>query len=97
MFLWVQGPPLAENLRRQLTGVSLQPHVPQTSNLALITMGDKYCMGVKGWLGELMLGINQSLALRRCRTCCCSAFQFVAYHAQNKALPDFASPPTSDA
>lgn len=50
--LVLQGPPLAENLRSQLEGQPLVPHIPQSTNLALITAGDKYCVGVKGrWLG----------------------------------------------
>lgn len=47
-----QGPPLAENLRRHLTGQQLQRYVPQSTYLSLITAGDRYAVAVKGWLGE---------------------------------------------
>jgi len=45
------GPPLVANIRRFLTGEPLQPHVPQTTFLSLITTGDRHCVGTKGWLG----------------------------------------------
>ncbi|KAF5839251.1 hypothetical protein DUNSADRAFT_1285 [Dunaliella salina] len=46
-----QGPPLSANLRRFLSGEPLEPFVPQKSWLSLVTTGDKYCVGTKGWIG----------------------------------------------
>ncbi|KAJ9509339.1 hypothetical protein QJQ45_001789 [Haematococcus lacustris] len=46
-----QGPPLTANLRRFLLNQPLQPFVPQTTFLSLITTGDRYCVGTKGWMG----------------------------------------------
>lgn len=45
-----QGAPLAENLRHFLTGQPLQPFVPQSSFLSLVSAGSKYAVGTKGWL-----------------------------------------------
>lgn len=47
----VQGPPLADNIRRYLTGVPLQRFVPQSTFLSLITTGGRHAVGVKGPLG----------------------------------------------
>jgi NADH dehydrogenase FAD-containing subunit len=34
---------------RLLSGQELRPFVPQSTHLALITTGDKYCVATKGW------------------------------------------------
>jgi selenide,water dikinase len=50
-----QGAPLAENLRRALTGERLEPYFPQPVALALISTGDKYAIaswGSLAWAGE---------------------------------------------
>ncbi len=47
-----QGPPLAANLRAALTHTPLQPFIPQTSFLSLISTGAQHAVGTKGsWLG----------------------------------------------
>lgn len=43
------GPAVAENIRRLLSGQPLQPHVPQSTYLQLITTGGRYAVGMKGW------------------------------------------------
>jgi selenide,water dikinase len=50
-----QGPPLAENLRRALTGAPLESHVPQPVALALISTGDRHAIASWGpiaWEGD---------------------------------------------
>ena len=49
------GPPLAENLRRQLRGEALMTYVPQERSLYLISAGDRYAIGSWGrfaWEGK---------------------------------------------
>jgi selenide,water dikinase len=44
------GPPLADNLRRLARGKRLLPWRPQARHLALITTGERYAVGSRGWL-----------------------------------------------
>jgi NADH dehydrogenase FAD-containing subunit len=49
------GPPLADNLLRQLEGNQLRPYVPQRRALYLIATGRQYAIGSWGplsWEGE---------------------------------------------
>jgi selenide,water dikinase len=50
-----QGPPLAENLRRALSGARLEPYHPQPIALALISTGDRHAIASWGpiaWEGD---------------------------------------------
>lgn len=44
------GPPLAENLRRFVSGQPLKIYTPQSTNLAIISTGNKHAIATKGWL-----------------------------------------------
>jgi NADH dehydrogenase FAD-containing subunit len=49
------GPPLAENLRRYLSGGSLTIYTPQARSLYLISTGNKHAIGSWGnftWAGD---------------------------------------------
>lgn len=45
-----QGPVLAANLRRAVTGCPLQPHKPQGHILSLISTGERYAIGTRNGL-----------------------------------------------
>ena len=59
-----QGPPLAENLRRFVTGQPLKPFVPQTEFLGLISLGDKVAVATRGALafqGQWLWGLKDRI------------------------------------
>jgi selenide,water dikinase len=45
-----EGPPLADNLRAVVQGRVLEPFHPQSRHLALISTGERYAVGSRGWL-----------------------------------------------